>query len=76
MDRKMWNTAEICCIAINAKLGTVYFEDKACLKTGKPFEVGYVFRNHKKELFCKRNSWDEPGFYYLCNDHEKLVDER
>lgn len=57
-------------IADDHKLGNIYWESKIALNTGKPFEVGYIFVNGSKELFCKKQSFQEN--FYLCNEFREL----
>jgi hypothetical protein len=56
-------------IATANNLGFIQFEEKIALNTGRPMEVGYVWVNGHRELFCKR-SMDRD--FYLCNDYAKL----
>ncbi len=57
-------------IADDHKLGNIHWESKIALNTGKPFEVGYIYLNGSRTLFCKRNS-DQKDFY-LCNEFREL----
>ncbi len=53
--------------------GFVYFQFNIAENTGKSFEVGYITRNNKRVLFCKRGSNTNPDQFYLCNEFSKLV---
>lgn len=57
-------------IADDHKLGNIHWDSKISLNTGKPFEVGYVFVNGSKELFCKRQPSQDN--FYLCNEFREL----
>jgi hypothetical protein len=57
-------------IADKHNLGQIDFVQKIALNTGKPMEVGYVFVNGSRVLFCKKG-WSNAGFY-LCNEFRKL----
>ena len=48
-------------------LGTVHFEYRVALNTGKEFLVGYVYVDGHRELFCKWQSFAAPDAGYLCN---------
>jgi len=49
-------------------LGGVHFQFNVAQNTGKEFEVGYVYRDGRRVLFCKRQSWSAPDAFYLCNE--------
>lgn len=57
---------EVESIASEKGYGKVYFEYRTALNTGKEFEVGYVYIDHKKRLFCKCQSNSDD--FYLCNE--------
>jgi hypothetical protein len=57
-------------IATANNLGFIQFDVKIALNTGRPMEVGYVWVNGHRELFCKRSQNRE---FYLCNDYAKLA---
>jgi hypothetical protein len=57
--------------ATNNGLGTIHFETRIALNTGRPIEVGYVWVNGHRELFCKRSQNTE---FHLCNDYRKLAE--
>ena len=57
-------------IATKNNLGFIQFEVKIALNTGKPIEVGYVWVNGHRELFCKRTMDRD---FFLCNDYGKLA---
>lgn len=61
---------EIEALAEDHDFGRVHWESKIALNTGKPMEVGYVFINGQRLLFCKKGSIN-PGFY-LCNDFRRI----
>lgn len=52
-------------------LGAVQFQYRIALNTGKEFEVGYIFSDNGKELFCKCQS-RSMGDFYLCNEFRQL----
>lgn len=56
-------------IADKHNLGNIWFVEKIALNTGKPMEVGYVYVDGQKELFCKRSHNTE---FYLCNRFREL----
>ena len=64
------NYEEMQDIATANKLGVVVFENKKALSNGKLFEVGYVFINGEKILFCKNQSLHCK--FYLCNEFKKF----
>ncbi len=59
-------------IAYKHNLGKIDWVEKIPLNStsGKPMEVGYVFVNKQRELFCKK-SWHQQDFY-LCNGFAEL----
>ena len=57
-------------IADKHNLGKVFFETRMAINTGNPIEVGYVYVNGMRELFCKKQSHQKD--FYLCNDFNKL----
>ena len=57
-------------IANKNNLGNVSFEWRVALNTGEQFEVGYVYVNGSKELFCKKVK-NSDGFY-LCNQFREI----
>lgn len=65
------NYIEMQNIATKHNLGTVYFEERVDLNTGKTMEVGYVYVNNYKELFCKKPSYKQN--FYLCNQFCELT---
>lgn len=62
-------------IATKNGLGTVHFQFNIALNTGRRFEVGYVYENGKRVLFCKRQPDSAPDGLYLCNEFRKLQPE-
>jgi len=60
-------------LAHKHNLGHIHWEEKIPLNStnGKPMEVGYVFVNGERALFCKK-SWSQENFR-LCNDFAKLT---
>lgn len=56
-------------IANDNNLGNITWVEKIALNTGKLFEVGYVYSNSTRELFCKLSKGE--GFY-LCNQFREL----
>ncbi|NDB86609.1 MAG: hypothetical protein EB127_28535 [Alphaproteobacteria bacterium] len=65
------NYSEMQKIANDNNLGEVYFEERIAINTGKPFEVGYVYVNNYKTLFCKKQSFQKD--FYLCNEFRSLT---
>ena len=57
-------------IATANNLGTIDFVSKYALNTGRPMEVGYVWVNGYRELFCKRS---ENTQFRLCNEYANLI---
>ena len=72
-ERPLLDVKQIKSVARDNNLGEVYFQEKIALNTGKLFEVGYVYVNGCKELFCKRSS--NKNVFFLCNEFEKLLSE-
>lgn len=68
----MANYNEMQDIADDNNLGRIEWVEKIPLNStnGKPMEVGYVFVENERMLFCKK-SWSQKDFY-LCNDFAKL----
>lgn len=60
-------------IANDHNLGNIQWVEKIALNTGNPIEVGYIYVNGVRELFCKRSC---SRFYntdfYLCNQFREL----
>lgn len=46
----------------------VDFQYRTALNTGGRIEVGYVYRNGKQILFCKRMSNTTENEFFLCNE--------
>lgn len=57
-------------IADKHNLGRIDWVEKIALNTGKPMEVGYVFVEKQRVLFCKKG-WSNQDFY-LCNEFRDL----
>jgi hypothetical protein len=57
-------------IAWEHNLGNIDWQEKIALNTGNKFEVGYVYVNGMRELFCKCQSYSNS--FYLCNEYRKL----
>lgn len=57
-------------IANEHNLGTINWVEKIALNTGKPMEVGYVYVDRQRELFCKRSQNSD---FYLCNQFRELM---
>jgi len=70
MERTFYSWDECQDIATNHNLGKVHWQERIAQNSGKPFEVGYVYVNNCKELFCKKQSFQEK--FYLCNDFSEL----
>ena len=70
MERNYYSHSEIESIASRHNLGSVHFQFNLAQNTGRYFEVGYVFVDGRRNLFCKTTPLAE-GFY-LCNDFSKL----
>lgn len=66
----MSNYAEMQSIANKHQLGQIDWVEKIALNTGKPLEVGYVFVNKQRTLFCKRGYSQQD--FYLCNEFRGL----
>jgi hypothetical protein len=47
----------------------IHFQINIAQNTGKPFEVGYVFCDGRRQLFCKYSVF---GGFKLCNEFEEL----
>lgn len=69
--RNYYSAVEAKKLASNGGLGQIHFESKPGDRRGY-FEVGYVWINGEKHLFCRNQPNDETGTYYLCNEFEKL----
>jgi len=67
----MSNYNEMQDIANKNNLGLIDWVEKIALNTGKPMEVGYVFVNGTKTLFCKKGSFNKD--FYLCNEFRELT---
>ena len=64
------NHNEIQKIATANNLGTIQFVHKIALNTGRPMEVGYIWENGQRNLFCKRS---ENTQFRLCNEYANLI---
>ena len=60
-------------VADRKGLGRIYFQFNVALNTGKEFEVGYITRDGRRVLFCKRQSYTNPDTFYLCNEFREDV---
>lgn len=49
-------------------LGQIHFQFNVSQNTGKQFEVGYVSRDGRRVLFCKRQPHLSEDAFYLCNE--------
>ena len=58
-------------IADDHKLGNIQWESKIAINTGRPLEVGYVFVNGQRQLFCKKPSSNQE--FYLCNEFRDIA---
>lgn len=65
------NYSEMQAIANKHGLGQIDWVEKIALNTGKPMEVGYVFVDKRRTLFCKKG-WLNQDFY-LCNEFRELT---
>lgn len=54
--------------ADSKKLGMIHFQFNTSRNGGRQFEVGYVFIEGRRELFCKRQPGTEENEFYLCNE--------
>lgn len=54
-------------------LGGVHFQFNVARNTGREFEVGYVFRDGERVLFCKRQSGTASDALYLCNEFRQTT---
>lgn len=68
-DENTLNHDEVQAIADRHGLGTVEFEERIALNTHRPMEVGYVWQNRERLLFCKRS---QNRLFKLCNEFAKL----
>lgn len=59
-------------IASDNNLGQIQWEEKIAINTGRLIEVGYVWVNKHRELFCKRSGNE---MFHLCNEYRKLAQE-
>jgi hypothetical protein len=57
-------------LATKNNFGYIQWEEKIALNTGKPMEVGYVWIDGYRELFCKRSMNTE---FRLCNQFDVLA---
>jgi hypothetical protein len=57
-------------LATKNNFGYIQWEEKIALNTGKPIEVGYVWIDGHRELFCKRSMNTE---FRLCNQFDVLA---
>jgi hypothetical protein len=69
------NHKEVQEIAIKHGFGEVYFQFNIAINTGKEFEVGYIYKDKRRHLFCKRGVSSSPDAFYLCNDFEQFSPE-
>lgn len=53
-------------------LGSIHFQFNTAQNTGNKFEVGYISRAGKRELFCKRQSNSNCDQFYLCNEFREM----
>jgi len=60
-------------IANNHGLGQIDWVEKTALNTGRPMEVGYVFIDKHRVLFCKKGHLNQD--FYLCNEFRKFEGE-
>jgi hypothetical protein len=58
--------------ATEAKLGNIHFQFNPVQNGSGMIEVGYIFRDGRMVLFCKRGSKSAPDTFYLCNEFRKL----
>ena len=65
------NYTEMQELADKHSLGKIDWVEKIAINTGKPLEVGYVFVNKTRVLFCKKG-WSDRDFY-LCNEFRSLT---
>ncbi len=64
------NYSEMQDIASRNNFGSIDWVQKIAVNTGNPLEVGYVFIDGQRALFCKK-SWSQQNFY-LCNEFREL----
>ena len=57
-------------IAEKFGFGEIEFKTRRALNTGGIFQVGYVYVDGHKELFCKNQR--SQGEWYLCNQFREL----
>ena len=55
-------------------LGDIIWEDRTAINTGQVFQVGYVYKQGRKTLFCKRQPYQQD--YYLCNEFRDIDIQR
>lgn len=69
---KPMDSEQIQAIATQNSLGRVHFQFNISQNTGREFEVGYVYKDGRQELFCKRQPGSAPDQFYLCNEFRSL----
>ena len=79
--RKYFSKDDASKLAMKAGYGQIRFEEKSCFSYGgRPtsthFEVGYIWIQGEKHLFCRNQPHDEPDTYYLCNEFVKLTEKK
>ena len=67
------NKCECRSISNKSGYGKIDFQYRIALNTGKEFEVGYVYIDGRKCLFCKRQSNTDETMFYLCNEFAELT---
>lgn len=73
MERATYTESELLAIAKAHDLGTVHFEKRTALNTGKLFMAAYVYAP-TRTLFAKATRSIEG--YYLCNEFAKLEESK
>lgn len=64
------NYDEMQTLAIQHNLGAIHWQSKIASNTGNVMEVGYVFVDDEKLLFCKKGYLNDS--FYLCNEFRTL----
>ena len=64
------NHSEMQELAVRNNFGRIQWEEKIARNDGKPMEVGYVWIDGYRELFCKRGMNTE---FRLCNQFDVLA---
>jgi hypothetical protein len=69
------NKLQVCTAAHNLGFPHVHFQFNVACNTGREFEVGYVFREQRQVLFCKRQPKSSEDAFYLCNEFREYEEQ-